>query len=39
MCISPALLLEYESKLKIEAMRQNRPLGLRAVDLSFNYFG
>ena len=26
MNLSPALLLEYESKLKMEAMRQNRPL-------------
>ncbi|HPM80983.1 MAG TPA: putative toxin-antitoxin system toxin component, PIN family [Candidatus Anammoximicrobium sp.] len=35
MCISPALLLEYESQLKIEAMRQNRPLGI--VDRFLDY--
>jgi putative PIN family toxin of toxin-antitoxin system len=33
--ISPALLLEYEAQLKIEAMRQNRPLPVvdRFLDL------
>lgn len=35
MSISPALALEYEAQLKIEAMRQNRPLALveRFLDL------
>ena len=33
--LSPALLLEYESKLKIEAMRQNRPLDIVDRFLDF----
>jgi putative PIN family toxin of toxin-antitoxin system len=35
MNISPALMLEYEAQLKIEAMRQNRPLAVvdRFLDL------
>lgn len=35
MNISPALLLEYEARLKIEAMRQNRPLAV--VDRFLNF--